>query len=454
LNNPPAVSAPRFQVPITTAQNWIATGRNAVEGLIDPNLVTPYVQQWNFSIQRDVKGTILEARYIGNHSVKQFRQIDYNQIQPQRGGFLQDFINARNNGLAAQRAGGAFNPAYNPNIPGSVPLPFFTSQLSPQALTNTSVRTSILQGQAGTAAQTIQQNNYFLNPSFTFFPNPNLLYSSILTNIGNSTYHGLQLEARHRTAHGIQFQANYTFSKVLSDTGVLRGLEALLDNNNPRLERARSIFDLTHSFKLNHTIPLPIGKGHRFSGGKLSPVIGGWSISGILQIQSGPPVSILSARGTLNRGARSGNNTVDSTLNLEQLKAITGIFRSGSDLYFINPDKINPTTRTGVAPDGTAPFSGQVFFNPSAGTLGSLQRRILDGPGYARYDLSLAKDTRIRERVSIQFRADAFNVTNHPSFFVGDQNVNSTTFGRITAMYYGYDGVGPRVLQFGLFIKF
>ena len=236
-------------MPITTAQNWIATGRNAVEGLIDPNLVTPYVQQWNFSIQRDVKGTILEARYVGNHSVKQFRQIDYNQIQPQRGGFLQDFINARNNGLAAQRAGGAFNPAYNPNIPGSVPLPFFTSQLAPQALTNTSVRTSILQGQVGTAAQTIQQNNYFVNPSFTFFPNPNLLYASILTNIGNSTYHGLQLEARHRTARGIQFQANYTFSKVLSDTGVLRGLEALLDNNNPRLERARSIFDLTHALK-------------------------------------------------------------------------------------------------------------------------------------------------------------------------------------------------------------
>ena len=141
-------------------------------------------------------------------------------------------------------------------------------------------------------------------------------------------------------------------------------------------------------------------------------------------------------------------------MNLEQLKALTGVFRSGSDLYFINPDKINPTTRTGVAPDGTAPFSGQVFFNPSAGTLGSLQRRILDGPGFARYDLSLAKDTRLRERASIQFRADAFNVTNHPSFFVGDQNVNSTTFGRITAMYYGYDGVGPRVLQFGLFIKF
>src|SRR5262249_14565875 len=181
---------------------------------------------------------------------------------------------------------------------------------------------------------------------------------------------------------------------------------------------------------------------------------GGWSISGFLQIQSGSPVSILSARGTLNRGARSASNTVDTTLNLGELKAISGIFQSGGNLYFIDPAHINPTTGTGVAPDGSAPFSGQVFFNPSAGTLGSLQRRILDGPGFARYDLSLAKDTRLGDRASIQFWADAFNVTNHPNFFVGDQNVNSTTFGRITSMYYAFDGVGPRLLQFGLFVKF
>ncbi len=135
-------------------------------------------------------------------------------------------------------------------------------------------------------------------------------------------------------------------------------------------------------------------------------------------IQSGSPVSILSARGTLNRTARSGQNTVDTTANLDQLKAATGLFMTGNGPYFVDPSHIGPDGR-GVAPDGADPFPGQIFFNPQPGTLGSLQRRILDGPWYKNYNFSVQKDTRITERQSIQFRADFFNVFNHPNFCPG-----------------------------------
>ena len=63
----------------------------------DPGLVTPYVQQWTIGIQHDYKGTIFEARYVGNHGTKLLRAFDYNQVQYNKNGFLADFLRAQNN---------------------------------------------------------------------------------------------------------------------------------------------------------------------------------------------------------------------------------------------------------------------------------------------------------------------------------------------------------------------
>lgn len=452
---PPALKAPAFQIPITTQQNFVNTAGNNVQGLIAPNLSTPYVQQWNFGFQHEWKGAIFEASYIANHAVKLLRQIDFNQINVNQGGFLQDFINARNNGLASSAAGKGFNPAFNPAIPGSVALPFFNSLPSGGLLSNATVRTDIISNQVGSLAQLYQQNNFFPNnqPGFSYFPNPLALYSSELTNFSNSSYNGLQVQARKRTSSGIQFQASYVYGKAFSDTSVERGLDPILDNNNHKIERARAPWDLTHSFKLNHYIPLPAGEGHRFSYRPLNRVIGGWALSGFVTVQSGAPISILSGRGTLNRSARSGQNTVVTTDTLSQLQAISGVFMTGKGPYFISPSVIGPNG-AGVAADGSAPFSGQVFFNPGAGTVGSLQRRILSGPWYNDYNMAVLKDTKITERQSIQFRADFYNLFNHPSFLAGDQNINSVNFGKITKMFTSADGVSSRVIQFGLYYRF
>jgi len=382
------------------------------------------------------------------------RQIDYNQININQAGYLQDFKNAYNNGILSLNAGKGFNPAFSSAIPGSVQLPFFNSLPGGGLLTNSTVRSDILTQQVGSLAQLYQQNAIVPNASFSFFPNPNALYSSLESNFTQSSYNGLQLEARRATRSGIQFQVSYVFSKAFSDTSVERGLDALLDNANPGIERARAPWDQTQAFKANHVYPIPAGEGHRFNVHGLNWLLGNWDLNGLVFIQSGAPISILDgSRGTLNRGARSGQNTVGTTDTLAQLKEVTGLFITGSGPYFVSPSVIGPNG-TGAAADGSAPFSGQVFFNPSAGSVGSLQRRILSGPWYKNYDAALDKRFKITERQSIKFRADFYNIFNHPNFYEGDQNINSVNFGKITSQFYGYDGVGPRLMQFSLFYQF
>ncbi len=451
----PAIPTPAFKVPRTLADNYALDSTSAT-GIPDPNLVTPYVQQYNFGIQQEIKGTILEVRYVGNHLVKGLRGIDYNQVNINAGGFLADFKRAQQNGLLSQAATGRFDPRYNANISGSQPTPVFNSLPGGGLLTNATVLAYIRQGEPGTLAQLYQTNG--LNGDINFFPNPNILGGNVITNYTNSSYNSLQTDLRHRTANGhYQWQINYTWAKVLSDAagdGQTR-FEPFLDNNNAAIERSVAPYDLRHVFKGNYALDLPFGKGRHFDINNriLDAIAGGWTAAGIFYVQSGTPYSVLSTRGTLNRGARSANNTA---VAVGDLSNVTGLFMTGNGPYFINPANLNPSDKRGVAPDGSAPFAGQVFYNPGAGTLGSLQRRMFNGPWNRNWDASLLKTFRITERQTLQFRADAFNLLNHPTFYVGNEsnnstrfNVNSTTFGRITSTFNS-----SRVMQFGLYYRF
>lgn len=122
------------------------------QGIIDPNLRTPYVQQYSFGIQQDIKGTILEIRYLGNHAVKQFRAFDLNQINIRVPGYMDDFRRAYSNGALSQAAGQGCNPAYNAGIAGSQQLPFFDTLPSGGTLTNATIRSHIQTQQPGELA--------------------------------------------------------------------------------------------------------------------------------------------------------------------------------------------------------------------------------------------------------------------------------------------------------------
>jgi hypothetical protein len=458
-NQAPSIKIPTFQVPTTAQAQFAANNSQGIAMyLVDPNLVTPYVVQWNVGVQRQFKGFIAEARYVGDHGTKLFRTLDYNQVSVSNGGFLQDFTRAQNNGFAAMAAGQAFNPAYNASIPGSQQLTFFPLLPGGGSLTNSTIKNYILQGAAGTLAQTYQSNLWFPYAGYSYFPNPLALVAGMMQNYSNSTYNGAQFEITKRTAKGMQFQANYTFSKAITDAFGQRGLDMQLDNNNPKIEKARANFDQTHSFKINHYVPLPFGKGQRFlntTNPVISRVISGWGLSGFAVLDSGNPLSIYTGGlGTLNRGARSTYNTASTNLTLSQLKALTGLHMTGNGPYLFDQSIINPVSKTGTNDFGAATYPGQVFYNPTAGTVGSLQRRDLNAPWYMNYNFSLSKTTKITERQSVELHANFFNIFNHPNFYASDQNINSTTFGKITSQFYSMDGIGPRALNFGLVYKF
>lgn len=444
----PAVVTPTFRVPRTFADNYALDTQSAF-GMPDPNLRTPYVQQWNFGIQQEIKGTVIEVRYVGNKATKAFRAFDFNQVVIRENGFLDDFIRARNNAFLSLAVRGTFDPRYDPNVPGSQPLTVFPLLASGGLLTNATVQTMIRQGQVGELANIYQINR--LNGSVNFYRNPFALGTNMLTNYSNSSYNAFQIDVRRRVRRGLLFQANYNYSKVLSDAagdGQTR-FEAFLDINNAKIERARAPFDLTHQIKGNWVWDLPFGEGYRLDSRALRRFISGWSISGFLTWQSGTPFSILSERGTLNRAARStGTNTAVALASKSQLDDLLRLRMTGAGPFFVSASAIGSDGRA-VAPDGQPPFSGQVFFHPAPGQIGTLQRRMFSGPWAFNLDFGVQKNTKITERHSLEIRMESTNIFNHPTWFVGDQNIDSTTFGRITSTFFG-----RRLIQFGAYYRF
>jgi hypothetical protein len=424
--------------------------------MADPNLRTPYVQQWNIGIQRQVKAFVVDVRYIGNHGTKLLRALDYNQININAGGFLDDFLRAQNNGNLALARTGTFNPAYDASIPGSQVLTVFPTLPNGGSLTNATNRTTIQQGAVADLAYTYQSTG--VNGPINFFFNPYAASLRMMTNYSNSSYNALQIELRTPRYHGLTFQGNYTYSKVLSDavSGVDNNnqgrYEPLMDNNNPKLDRARAPFDLTHAMKFNFVYRLPIGSGHRVGFKPLNRfVFDGWQVSGIYDRQSGFPFSVCSGRGTFNRNNNLQSNqcnTVNTNLTLSQLRDVLSFQMTPNGPYMVQASALG-TDKRAVAPDGSAPFSGQAFFMPGAGTVGALGKRIFDGPWDSTFDFGIVKETMITERNRIQLRMDARNFLNHPAFTLLDQTTTSTTFGKISTTY-----TGPRVLQFAMYYRF
>ncbi len=461
----PLPTTPTFKTERTLADQLALTNTAVLWG-IDPNVKSPHVHQISVGLQRELPWSMaVEARYVGTFGRGIWRGVDRNQIQLSQP-FMEDFARARGNGFAAQAAGLAFSPAYNPSVPGSQPLtvlPTFGGGL----LTDNTARTAIQQNEPGRLADRYMQS---LNAAGregarqTFLQNPGIYSSNVIENGGFTDYNAMQLELRRQFRNGFFAQVNYTLAHTKTDsdgTGQNR-FEAFMDNNRPDLNYGRSVFHNTHVMNANAIYELPFGEGRRWlNGGGLSNVLfGGWQVSTIVNLQSGSPVTIFSGRGTFNRDGRSSCgtqascNTAVSTLSVDQIKALTGVFKTAEGtIYWIDPKVIDPATGRAVGPDtldNSMPgFPGQVFFNPGAGEVGNLPVMAFDAPRIFNLDLALSKRTRIVGRYNLELKAQAFNLTNSVSFTNGDENINSATFGQITGV-----AVGSRVMEFSLRFDF
>ena len=454
----PNIPTPNFLVPRSYADQ-LALGVTQPALTIDNNIKQPYVHQISFGIEREIGWDMaVEARYVGTLGRDIWRGIEFNQPFATQPDFLADFNRARNNGYLSLAASNVFNPAYNAAIAGSQPLTVLTN-FGGGSLTNATVRTALQQGEAARLA------NFYLSGStaavatqarsFFFGAGNNGIYSSqFTTNGGVSDYHALQTEIRRRLKGGVSAQMNYTFSKVLTNSAGLaqNRFEPFQDNNRPELDKRRADFDVTHVINANIIYEMPFGIGKRFlgRGGVLDKFVGGWQVSSIVHFQSGAPISLTSSRQTFNI---YGTNRANTSLTKEQVKNLFGIRKlADGRVFYIDPAVTDSATGRAVGPDNvgnTAGFSGQVFFNPNAGQIGQQQLLQFDGPSQTVWDFSIVKRTRISESKNVELRADLFNFLNHPLFFVGDYDINSATFGRITGLNWN-----QRLVQVSLKFNF
>ena len=461
------IDTPAFKVP-RTLDDQLTLSQFPTLFTIDPDLKTPYVQQWNVGIEHEIlPNTAVEVRYVGNRGVKLLRGIDINQVRIFENGFLQDFLRAQRNlelstTLNATNSAIPASPAFNPAVPGSQVLTIFPRigrrGLFTTATGNTldsAIVNLISQGQVGELVNTyVASRNTYLTPGVNgssinsaFFLPANFKAGAV-DYIGNgswSTYNALQAEIRRRLTHGLYFQANYTYSKAYTDfEGSDANFSALLDLGlGGVVEKKRQTNDVTHVFKANGVWELPIGPGKRLLNfdGFLGHVFSGWQMNGIFEKRSGRPISFISGRGTLNRNGRSGKNTATTSLSLEELKSSMGIF---FDPVTSRPLVIDPRL---IGPDGRA--NPEFFGHPAPGTVGTLHLTPVSGPGFWNFDFSLIKRTRISERTNVEFRAEFFNVFNHTNFFTGEtQTITQTTFGQVT------DTFDPRIIQFAVKFNF
>jgi hypothetical protein len=424
----------------------------AFNEIIDSKLKTPYSIMLNFGVEHEIPGGfILKASYVGRLGRRLLAQVDANQLIDYRDttpGSGQLMSEAFANVSQALRTGAAVNPQ-----------PWFEDVLVPGTASalgvsnNTQVVSELLGTLAyrGDFADTMQAlgslQPYGLGLPLNVAMGSQFSENTFYTNQGNSNYHGLLATLHKNAGHGLQFDLNYTWSHAMDNVSLIANAAAfggygfICDELRPRECRSSSDFDVTHYFNGDFIYDLPFGRGKPLAGSAprwLDEAIGGWSVSGLPSVHSGLPY-FAAANAFVAGYANDAPGILVGPIS--DLKShING--GHGQPLYgFANPTGAN------------ADYTGPVGFNIGA-------RNNLRGPSYFDMDMGLAKGFPIYgDRVALKFRADAFNVFNHPNFDTPCNDITdvSCVFGKISntvGTTIRNSGPAARVLQLSLRLEF
>lgn len=236
----------------------------------------------------------------------------------------------------------------------------------------------------------------------------------------NTSYNGLQVSATRASSSGLTMKLAYTFSKAFNVTDD-DGWAQYIFNAKSQFNRNRALsgYDVPQNFQAGFVYELPFGNGKKMlTSGIASKIVGGWQLNGVFAAYSGRPFTVTADGGALNA---PGN-----TQTADQVK--TDVAQIGSTGQYYD--------RTAFAPVTTARF----------GTSG---RNILRGPSIVNMDAGLFRTVKLNERFGLQFRAEAFNVSNTPHFNNPSSNVNAGDFMQITSALDD-----QRSMRFGLRLQF
>jgi hypothetical protein len=344
--------------------------------------IWPYVQQWHFDVQHELpRHFVATVSYVGSKGTHLGQRYDLNQIRPtplSSNPYKSGEPFGPNDCATGFTPSGVAIPGYTPPVPGNPADPSLQTPGTPGV------------------------NMYVACGNNPDFFRPYVGYSDIRAqrNIGSSIYHGLQLSGR-KTVGSLQLSASYTYSHSI-DNASSAADASFLNSYNLASNRASSNFDQRHVFTLSYIYDLPFFKGS----GLTHSLLGGWQWSGITAIQTGAPFSVTNAGDGIaipgdNAGVANGTGTSS------------------------RPDLIgDPNAR--IAGSGAGVINGSIFgpllVNPAAFaaprglTFGDAGRNIVRNPRQTNFDMAIYKHFPVREAMSFEFRAEAFNVFNHTEF--------------------------------------
>ncbi len=251
--------------------------------------------------------------------------------------------------------------------------------------------------------------------------------------IGHSSYNAMWVSLSKNAGNGLEFSMNYDFSKSMDINSLgSQGGAVLPDSTNPSENYGLSDFDVRNHFSGTAIYALPF-KGNRF--------VSGYRLESIFQYQTGNPVNIVAS----SDGYNGNSGLIRPNLLGPIVRNKQRLAGSANVSYFPNPAGTVCTLAT-----TTSTCVYQIVQN-AAGVytgLGNAQRNAGTGPGFADLDLSAEKQTKIYEGLTFTLRVDAFDIFNHPNFGQPSNNVQSSTFGQITATRFATsDGGSSRQLQ-------
>ena len=274
---------------------------------------------------------------------------------------------------------------------------------------------------AGLAGTPVPAGSYYIRAG-TPRANPTLANTWTWFSVGDSNYNALQVDLNHRFSHGLSFRGVYTWSKALDDGDSLNATTAgnapgLVSNPyDIKADWGLATYDVRNVGVISVVYDLPFGKGQALANGLsgfANGLVSGWSVNSIVLLQAGFPFTPQLSYNPSNNG--DTRNPVRPFVNPN----FAGSAIIGSPNQWFNPAAF-------LQPP------------PNSGFYGNLGRDNLIGPGLATWDFSAVKDTRIRERLSLQFRAEIFNLLNRanfntPSLIVFTPSGVSGTAGAITS---------------------
>ena len=252
------------------------------------------------------------------------------------------------------------------------------------------------------------------------------LYGSIraIEPYNRSTYEGLNLRAEHRYSRGFTTIAAYTWGHAIDVASSINGEDdySVLPQNsyNLKLERADAAFDIRRRLAISGIWDLPLGAGKPWvSHGIPALLLGGWSVEGLIETETGRPFNVVMSTDASNTGTTERPNRTASGYLPQSQRAINHWF-------------------------DTAAFTA-----PTAYTFGNTPRNALHGPGRVNSDLSVHRQFALRERFRLTFRLEAFNAFNHPQFSNPNSTIGNSLAGVISSTI-----VAQRQIQLGLRLTF